>query len=207
MLAHAVFGCATASAAGGSCGAGALSSAITAGVDQINTGSFWAGAALAMAAGCVGSAAGGGTCAEGIASSALIYLYNKCMSSGCPGSNRNSPNANSWDALVQTMEGTGYFLENYPDLRTANTIGADKYVHGKANCQAAQLGATGVDVAKFISDTREYADVKIFGSSIVDSYADQFANVHGRTNGALSPNTPCSIICGPYRPNGLDPRF
>ena len=84
VLAHAVFGCATASAAGGSCGAGALSSAITAGVDQINTGSFWAGAALAMAAGCVGSAAGGGTCAAGIASSALVYIYNACGSpNGC----------------------------------------------------------------------------------------------------------------------------
>ena len=206
-LAHAVFGCAMASAQGGNCGAGALAGALTAGVDQIDTGNFWAGAALAMATGCVGSAAGGGTCAAGIASSALIYLFNKCMSSGCPGSNRNSTNRNSWDTLVQTMEGTGYFIENYSDMRTANTIGADKYFHCKANCQAAQLGATGVDVAKFISDTREYADVKIFGSSIADSYADQFANVHERTNGALSPNTPCSIICGPYRPNGLDPRF
>jgi hypothetical protein len=77
VLAHAALGCAMAEAGGGKCGAGALSAAITAGVDQINTGSFGGGMALAMVAGCVGSKAGGGSCGTGAASSAVIYFYNK----------------------------------------------------------------------------------------------------------------------------------
>ena len=76
VLAHAALGCAMAEAGGGKCGAGALSGAITAGVDQIDTGSFGGGFAMAMVAGCAGSAAGGGSCSRGAASSALIYLYN-----------------------------------------------------------------------------------------------------------------------------------
>ena len=76
VLAHAALGCAMAEAGGGKCGAGALSGAITAGADQINTGSFSGGFAMAMVAGCAGSAAGGGSCSRGAASSALIYLYN-----------------------------------------------------------------------------------------------------------------------------------
>lgn len=76
VLAHAALGCAMAEAGGGKCGAGALSGAITAGVDQIQTGSFAGGFAMAMVAGCAGSAAGGGSCSRGAASSALIYLYN-----------------------------------------------------------------------------------------------------------------------------------
>ena len=84
VLAHAALGCAMAEAGGGKCGAGALSGAITAGVDQFDTGSFAGGFAMAMVAGCAGSAAGGGSCSRGAASSALIYLYNACGSpNGC----------------------------------------------------------------------------------------------------------------------------
>ena len=83
VLAHAALGCAMAEAGGGKCGAGALSGAITAGVDQIQTGSFAGGFAMAMVAGCAGSAAGGGSCSRGAASSALIYLYNKCGAGQC----------------------------------------------------------------------------------------------------------------------------
>jgi Possible hemagglutinin (DUF637) len=75
IFSHAVVGCAMSSAQGGDCGAGALSAAITAGVDYIQTG-YWPGLALAVGAGCVGSYAGGGRCGAGAASSALVYLYN-----------------------------------------------------------------------------------------------------------------------------------
>ncbi len=85
VLAHAALGCAMAEAGGGKCGAGALSAAITAGVDQINTGSFGGGMALAIVAGCVGSKAGGGSCGTGAASSAVIYLYNSQAVMADPG--------------------------------------------------------------------------------------------------------------------------
>ncbi len=74
VLAHAALGCAMAEAGGGKCGAGALSAAITAGTDQIDTGSF--GGGMAMVVGCVGTQAGGGSRGTGAASSAVIYLYN-----------------------------------------------------------------------------------------------------------------------------------
>ena len=65
VLAHAALGCAMAEAGGGKCGAGALSAAITAGVDQIKVESFGGGFAMAMVAGCAGSAAGGGVVVVG----------------------------------------------------------------------------------------------------------------------------------------------
>ena len=89
VLAHAALGCAMAEAGGGKCGAGVLSGAVTAGMDQIDTGSFGGGYAMAMVAGCAGSAAGGGSCSRGAASSALIYLYNKCASGGAGNHSRS----------------------------------------------------------------------------------------------------------------------
>ncbi len=76
VLALAALGCAMAEAGGGNVAPGRCQGAITAGADQINTGSFPGGFAMAMVAGCAGSAAGGGSCSRGAASSALIYLYN-----------------------------------------------------------------------------------------------------------------------------------
>ncbi len=82
ILAHAVMGCAMGEASGGSCGAGALSRAITAAVDigtqqggVLDTG-FWGNMAVSVASGCLASHAGGGTCEAGARSSAIIYLYN-----------------------------------------------------------------------------------------------------------------------------------
>ena len=58
VLAHATLGCAMAEAGGGNVAPGSCQGAITAGADQINTGSFPGGFAMAMVAGCAGSAAG-----------------------------------------------------------------------------------------------------------------------------------------------------
>ena len=37
-------------------------------------------------------------------------------------------------------------------MKDANTIGADKYFHSKANCDGAKRGELGAKVAKGISD-------------------------------------------------------
>jgi RHS repeat-associated protein len=102
---------------------------------------------------------------------------------------------------------TSSFLNNYNDMRDANTIGADKYFHCKANCQAAQLGQTGIDTAKIISNTREWVDMNIKGDPVSASTADQAANLFGRTQGAQNPNGQCGQLCSPFRPNGLDPKY
>jgi RHS repeat-associated protein len=100
--------------------------------------------------------------------------------------------------------GTRDFTRNYQDMRDANTIGADKYFHCMANCQAAREGLGGRDAAALISEGRELTDQYIKGDRRSDCDADRAANRQGR-NG--DPNTPCSQACGSLRPNGLNPRY
>jgi len=98
----------------------------------------------------------------------------------------------------------GDFLRNYRDMRDANTIGADKYFHCKANCEASQGGEYGKKMAEKISDGREWFDQKIKGSPASDSVADQIANRAGR-EGAGSGS--CSKVCEPFRPKGLSEKY
>lgn len=99
------------------------------------------------------------------------------------------------------------FINNYRNMREANTIGADKYFHCKANCEASQRGETGRATAELISDTREFTDQKLKGDPESASEADQEANEFGRHQGKYAPHKSCGDLCGKYRPNGLDPRY
>ena len=100
------------------------------------------------------------------------------------------------------------FLRNYIDLRQANTIGADKFFHCKANCEAASRGAGGVFESKIISEIRELADQHLKGDSKAECDADRVANDHGRRGGANNPNgLSCQQICEPFRPNGLPSNY
>jgi RHS repeat-associated protein len=101
----------------------------------------------------------------------------------------------------------GDFISNYMDMRDANTIGADKFFHCKANCLAAQRGAGGQFVGEVISNGREWFDMNIKGDSALSSVADQQANRFGRAQGAANPNQACTGLCGPFRPNGLSGRY
>ena len=94
------------------------------------------------------------------------------------------------------------FLDNYKDMRDANTIGADKYFHCKANCEATRRGKSGEATACTISDTREWFDQNVKGDPASASAADQIANISGRS-GANSSPLPCELVCNPFRPNGL----
>ena len=98
----------------------------------------------------------------------------------------------------------GHFLDNYSNMRDANTIGADKYFHCMANCQAAKEGPVGKEIAEIISECREQIDEKVKGDSRSDCDADRKANDCGR-----QPNngTPCSQTCASFRPNGLNPKY
>jgi len=57
----------------------------------------------------------------------------------------------------------GDFWGNYDDMRSANTIGADKFFHCMANCEAARRGRAGRVVAHGISELRELFDENIKG--------------------------------------------
>jgi len=98
----------------------------------------------------------------------------------------------------------GDFGRNYQDMRAANTIGADKYFHCKANCEAAKRGMDGL--ACFVSDAREWFDENVKGDPATASAADQAANQYGRTQGASSSQS-CQQICLPFRPNGLPEKY
>ena len=102
---------------------------------------------------------------------------------------------------------TGDFARNYKDMRDAWWKGADKYFHCKANCEAAQRGPAGEDVACRISDTREWWDQNVKGYPASDSAADQAANQHGRFQGTMNPKGSCSAMCTPFRPHGLPAKY
>jgi RHS repeat-associated protein len=119
-----------------------------------------------------------------------------------PGPNRG----NGSSAPAQVAGAMGDFLRNYDNMRTANTIGGDKYFHCMANCQATRRGPTGEAAACVISDVREWTDQNIKGDPASASLADQAANVIGR-NGALSSSQSCSAACSGYRPNGLPSKY
>jgi RHS repeat-associated protein len=130
-------------------------------------------------------------------------LDNPGMGPYGPGPNPGVPGMSPW---VQSAAAAGAFTRNYQDMRTANTIGADKYFHCKANCQASRLGPAGEQTAAGISDLREWSDATLKGDSPQACRADQAANAVGRSEG-LASSAACSAVCGGFRPNGLPAGF
>jgi len=61
----------------------------------------------------------------------------------CPASRRQR--------LAQIVCAVKDFVHNYRAMRKANTIGADKYFHCPANCQASQRGSAGSATAELMS--------------------------------------------------------
>ncbi|WP_369314819.1 hypothetical protein [Hyphococcus lacteus] len=98
------------------------------------------------------------------------------------------------------------FKRNYDDMRDANTIGADKYFHCKANCEATKRGPSGEASAEAISDAREATDQQR-GGTAEDSAADQEANRTGREGAKENPEQSCRATCDEYRPEGLDEEY
>ena len=93
------------------------------------------------------------------------------------------------------------FVSNYRDMRGANTVGADKYFHCKANFQAASYGPGGVFFAEHFSNLREIWDQNVKGYPRWDSVNDQEANKWGRDQVGVTTD-PCEA-CEKYGPNGL----
>lgn len=117
--------------------------------------------------------------------------------------------------LKQIYKTFGIFWNNYNDIKEANTIGADKYFHSKANAEAAQLGETAEKTAKLISDIRESIDVyknilvrkMSFDETMKDGKSDLEANDHGRKVGREHPTGSMEEFLNRYRPEGLDDKY
>ena len=109
--------------------------------------------------------------------------------------------AREW--LKDLIGGSADFLRNWWNMREANTIGADKYFHCMANCQASRRGPGGEAAADQLSYIREvYGQLK--GEPLSDCVEDWTANFRGRMG---LPNEPCSETCSQFRPRGLDPKY
>lgn len=115
----------------------------------------------------------------------------------------------NWDNAV------GDFARNYNDMVEANTIGADKYFHSKANCEAAQRGFDGEVVSRALSIYRELEEgsrkVLFEGKDLIeqieDAKRDMKANDYGREQGKKYPDNNPGDLVKKYRPNGLDPKY
>jgi hypothetical protein len=93
---------------------------------------------------------------------------------------------------------------NYQDMRTANTIGADKYFHCLGHCQASRRGPGGRDASEIIGEGRELFDEYIKGDSHAECDADREANKTGRDG---DPPKSCDQVCQPLRPRGLNQKY
>ncbi len=107
------------------------------------------------------------------------------------------------------------------EMVDANVIGADKFFHCKANCEAASRGTAGETTAGALSAGRELTDnlriskfVEAFkktgsvggmlGERARDTREDLEANSTGRVGAGA--NDACSA-CDRFRVNGLDPEY
>jgi len=110
------------------------------------------------------------------------------------------------DTIKQGAGAAGDMLGNYLDMRDANVKNSDKYFHCKGNCEATQRGSAGEATAEGIGNLREWWDQNVKGYPSSDSEEDQKANRTDRAAGKKG-GQPCGAACGPYRPNGLPPRY
>ncbi len=113
--------------------------------------------------------------------------------------------------IKDAIHGSSDFLNSYVELRAANTIGADKYFHAKANYIATSRGPGGEWMATKISNFREFFDVNIKGDPLSAALSDQKANFYGRSQAILNKG---HLSQYNYRtnlksiiPNGLHPKY
>ena len=100
-------------------------------------------------------------------------------------------------------------------MKDANTIGADKYFHAKANSDAAKRGFLGEFTALTISSIREITDTfkntlfkgMTLKESLKDSKEDLEANKFGRLQDRKNPTTDSKVLVDKYRPNGLPKKY
>ncbi len=106
----------------------------------------------------------------------------------------------------------GDFWKNYKDMRNANTIGADRYFHCKANYEATKRGWDGFAAAGFLSNMREAGNLAIDPIKkgrfpVKDTIEDQHANKYGRGAARSGEYSSAREACAIYRPAGLDDKY
>jgi RHS repeat-associated protein len=97
----------------------------------------------------------------------------------------------------------GYVLGDPINWIDPEGIGADKYFHCMANCEAAKEGDSWG--AKILSELRELFDEYIKRDTRSECDEDRKANKYGRD--MANSNKSCREICDKYRPSGLAPKY
>ena len=121
--------------------------------------------------------------------------------------------AQNWPLLAPIKEGLeegkaayGDMRRNYDAMIEADTIGADRYFHCRANCEASQRGPIGGAVATGMSELREiYGMVK--GDGFTDQLRDQVANRFGRRSPSEPNFKDCNASCERFAPPALSEKY
>jgi hypothetical protein len=158
---------------------------------------------MAAIVGGTASKLGGGKFANGAVSGAFVHMYNAAGHGAKRQYNREKIDFFEYERKWWSdfFNATDDFISNYTDMRTANTIGADKYFHCTANCQATNRGDGGWNAARFISETRELTDYHIKGDPLNACNEDRVANIQGQRGGE------CRGTCNGFRPLYLDEQW
>lgn len=123
------------------------------------------------------------------------------------------------DIIDQAVTTVQIFNDNYTDLVTLKEYlgeyldGSAEYYHTKANCEAAQLGDVGEEVATFLGYLREFIDFpkeilfkgRTIKQSFEDSVHDLEVNAEGRKLGKEHPDDDHDVIIP--KPDGFPPDF
>lgn len=123
------------------------------------------------------------------------------------------------EIIDQTTSTIQIFWTNYNNLTSLNNeLGhylkdSAEYYHTKANCEAAQLGDVGAEIAEMLGYLREYTDfVKDFifkGETLLKSLENNIhdleVNEAGRKLGKENPNEDPDVII--KKPDGMPPGF
>lgn len=123
------------------------------------------------------------------------------------------------DAVEQIIKTIQIFWYNLSELKRLKVElhhyldQSAEYYHTKANCEAAQLGDVGAEVAEMLGYLREYLDfIKEFifyGYTLQKTFEDMIhdleVNEAGRKLGKENPNVPPEVII--KKPDGLPPGF
>ena len=103
---------------------------------------------------------------------------------------------NILDYIVSATKGSLNLGKNFFPMRKINFT--DKYKHAFMNCNAAQYGKGGADIAKLASDLREWNDVRTGSNTLDSSKGDNYANKVGRLLGSKYPKGDCNALIEKY---------
>lgn len=106
------------------------------------------------------------------------------------------PDQNVFNYAKSAIQGGINLVSNFSNMRKMNVT--DKYKHAMMNCNAAQYGQGGTDIATLASNLREWNDKRTGSNTLDSSNGDQYANKIGRLLGGKYPNGDCDELIQRY---------